>query len=204
MIVKRNRIVSIVSLITCSAWPGTVRRVSKAPVRDADKAGFLFGFTVFIGILVLVVGGGLLGAYAAEKGMARIGLLDLEPALAVPAGIAGIAVGGLTGVAVLVGLIALPRLLRDPRPGAAGLVGKAVAATALGVIAYLVVIGGLVWLVGLILPETVTTVLAVLISIAGLPFAGPIAYQLITGRAADAHPGGTPLPRWVGKVRRRP
>ncbi|MEV6970926.1 hypothetical protein AB0M47_38075 [Hamadaea sp. NPDC051192] len=132
-----------------------------------------------LGVLVFAVGGAILGAYAADTTLSRAGLLAEEPALVVPGSIAGIGIGGVLGLALLLGLQALPRMLRSSRPGAAGVVAKALFATGLGVVAYQLIVAGLVWLVGLALPTGVTVVLAVVLAIVGLPFAGPVAYRLL-------------------------
>jgi hypothetical protein len=77
-----------------------------------------------------------------------------------------------------------------------------VGATVLGAVCYVVVVGVLVWLVGLVLPAGVTTFVACGLSIVGLPFVGPIAFQLLSGRRADETGGGMPMPGWVYRIRR--
>jgi hypothetical protein len=155
-------------------------------------------------LLVLMIGGGGAGLFAARLAADGIGLVALEPALVPPVAIAGIATGGMAGLTVALGGIAV----RDRVGGHKPLVGMrvilaCVAATALGAVLYLGVVGGLVWLVGLILPDAPATVVAVFLSIVGLPFVGPVAYQLITARSADELDGGTLLPTWVRRLRRR-
>ncbi|NUO56093.1 MAG: hypothetical protein HOV78_05480 [Hamadaea sp.] len=132
-----------------------------------------------LGILVFGVGGGILGAYAADTALNRAGLLAGHPALVVPTSIAGIGAGGVAGLSLLLGLQALPRILRPARPGAARVMAKALFATGLGVVAYELIVAGLVWLAGLALPTGVTVGLAVVLAIVGLPFAGPVAYRLL-------------------------
>ncbi|NUR69812.1 MAG: hypothetical protein HOU81_03250 [Hamadaea sp.] len=147
-----------------------------------------------LGVLVLGVGGGLTGAYAADTALGDAGWLTAQPALAVPGSIAGIGIGGIAGLGVLLGLRALPGLGRTARPGALSVVGKALFATGLGVVAYQLIVAGLVWLTGLALPTGVTMVLAVILSVVGLPFAGPVAYRLLAPK-----PQGTQI-RVPGRI----
>jgi len=154
-----------------------------------------------IALLVLMIGGAWAGGAGATWAGQALGLDDLEPALAAPVGIAGIAVGGMTGLGIAIGVRALPHVFH--RGTAAQLIVTCVAATAIGAVLYLAVIGGLVVLAGLVLPETPTQIIAVILSFIGLPVCGPIAYQLMTGRRADEVGGGKPLPSWVYRIRRR-
>ncbi|MEJ3743873.1 hypothetical protein WEI85_11340 [Actinomycetes bacterium KLBMP 9797] len=171
--------------------------------RSRAKSALDWAFPVLL--LALLIGGALAGALGLPRAADEIGLLDVEPALRVPAAITGIAVGGMTGLAVALFLATAPTMLRERGIGGTGLVVLgAVGATALGAVLYLGLVGGLVWLAGLVLPAAVTLLIAVVLSIAGLPFAGPIAYQLISGRRADEVGGGVPTPRWVSRIRRRP
>lgn len=166
----------------------------------SDRWGILIGLVVVAGM----IGGAFAGIVGAVWAARRSGLLDLEPALVIPVVVLGIAVGGLGGLFVPLGLAALPRLVRTKGAGgAAGLVLRAAGATVLGAVCYLAVVGVLVWLVGLVLPAIVTTFVACGLSIAGLPFVGPIAFQLVSGRRADETGGGLPMPGWVYRIRRR-
>jgi hypothetical protein len=151
-------------------------------------------------LLVLLIGGGGAGWTGAYLLARKVGLLDIEPALGTPIVFAGVAVGGMAGLGLALLIRTLPDLARERSVGRLVLV--CVFATALGAVLYLAFVGILVWLVGLLLPDTPTAIVAVILSIIGLPVAGPITYQLMSGRRANEVRGGRPMPGWVYRVRR--
>lgn len=141
----------------------------------------LLGTIWVIGLLVLLIGGGAAGSIGATLALRAAGLADAEPALEVPAFVAGVAVGGMAGLAIAIGVRALPAMVREGRLGGVPrLILVCVSATALGAVLYLVPVGGLVWLSGLVLPETPTRIVAVLLSIIGLPVVGPVTFWLFS------------------------
>src|SRR5262245_2060479 len=111
-----------------------------------------------IGLLVLMIGGGGAGAVGATRAAEAAGLLDAEPALGAPAAVAGIAVGGLAGLGIALLVRWFPAIMRERT--VARLVALCVLATALGAVLYLLAVGGLVWLAGLVLPGPATKVVA--------------------------------------------
>jgi hypothetical protein len=121
--------------------------------------------------------------------------------LSIPAGIAGIAIGGMAGLGIALLIRFLPAMLREGT--VARLILLCVLATALGGALFMAVVGGLVWLAGLVLPDTPTRVVATILSVLATPVAGPITFQLISGLPANFLPGGWRLPGWVYRVRRR-
>jgi hypothetical protein len=135
-----------------------------------------------VALLVLMIGGGGAGAWGLGRAVGTTGLFHVEPALAVPVGVAGVAVGGLGGLGIALLVRAFPDLLR--RGTAVRLVLACVLATAVGAVLYLAVAGGLVWLAGLVLPDTVTKVLAVVLSLLGLPVVGPVTFWLASRAGA--------------------
>lgn len=145
--------------------------------------------------LVLFIGGAAAGGAFAGITARESGLLDIEPAWIVPASIGGLAVGMLPGLLLMAVNNQSSWSVRKVILAAAG-------ATTLGAVIYAAFAGGLIWLAGLVFPNGLTTFVAVVVSIVGLPVAGPIAYQLISGRRADELPGGRPLPKPVYRVRR--
>ena len=111
-------------------------------------------------IVVLVVVGGAAGLFWARLA-AQAGLVAFEAALVVPVAIAGVATGGMAGLAVAPGGMAVWDRVRGHTPIAGMRVVLAcIGATALGAILYLGVVGGLVWRVGLILPDALAMAVA--------------------------------------------
>ncbi|PXY34189.1 hypothetical protein [Prauserella endophytica] len=132
-------------------------------------------------LLVLMIGGAGAGAFGLGTLARDSGLPADDSAVLIPVSVTGIAVGGLTGMAIAVGLRVLPGRIRDGKLAEmARLILVCVGTTALGAVAYLGIVGGLVHLFGLVLPEGVTEFLAVVLSIFGLPAAGPVTYHLFT------------------------
>ncbi|TDE08601.1 hypothetical protein [Jiangella asiatica] len=147
------------------------------------------GFVLFLGGSIAV--GIVAGSYADSSG-----LLDIEPAWAPPVFIGGLAVGMVPGLTLIA---ANNRSARSVRK----VILTAIGATALGAVLYVLVVGGLIRLLGLTLPNGLTMLLAVVLSIVGLPVVGPLTYYLLGGRRARDLPGGRPVPRAIHNIRRR-
>jgi hypothetical protein len=85
------------------------------------------------------------------------------------------------------------------------LVLLAALATVAGGLLYAAAVLAVLWVLALFLPDPVVVLIAVVGTIAGLPFVGPLVFRLTTGRAPDEQPGGLvpPLPRRLREPRRR-
>ncbi|MEU6645235.1 hypothetical protein ABZ863_22115 [Saccharomonospora sp. NPDC046836] len=71
-----------------------------------------FLINVWIVLLLILAGAGL-GAYGASRALEATRLADVEPALRIPLGIAGIGVGGMVGLGVALVLRFLPDMVRQ-------------------------------------------------------------------------------------------
>ncbi|WP_146240138.1 hypothetical protein [Prauserella flavalba] len=172
--------------------------MTSAPEQESGNRVLAGSWVVLL--LLLMIGGGGAGAFGLGTLARDSGLLDGDSPVLIPVWIAGIAVGGMTGMAIAVGLRALPRRLRDGRLGeVARLILVCAGATALGTVAYLGIVGGLVSVCALVLPHGVTEFLAVMLSIFGLPVVGPATYHLVSrgqrrGRAGAQQEAGSATP----------
>lgn len=132
-----------------------------------------------IGLLVLLVGGGAGGAAAAASVADAAGLTDIDPVLIVPVTVTGIALGGLAVLALVLALA--------PRPWLAPVLARAgvpelglgqLAATAIGVVLYLIPASLLAWLAEQLLGWLTSLIVALLVSVIGLPGVGPLVFRI--------------------------
>jgi hypothetical protein len=167
---------------------------------------------VLLGVALLIAGGfgGILGVRWLFSALS-LSEADLAGLLA-PGMVGGIVVGGVGALLLIVGSAELFFLARStaaggPRSPFGGVrpmfVSLCVLATIVGGVVYVAVVGGVSWVFGLVLPDWLTTLVSLVLTLGGLPFVGPVAYQLFSGRRADEVPGGRPMPGWVYRVRRR-
>lgn len=181
------------------------RRRGPSPRKRRQSSSGLTSAAVLVGILavVAVTTAAVIGAVALA---ARVEPFASIPGSAMPVIIATVAVVGVGVPLLLATLVTWARTaFGRGRSADVRLILLAAIATVAGAVIYAGLILGVLWLLAFPLPDGVVAFLGVVLSIAGLPFVGPVVFRLSTGRAPDERPGGRvpPLPRRLREPRRR-
>ncbi len=207
--------------------PGPTPRRRPPAERGSGWVDALFGLAVVGAVLGGSYGGTLLTAAAARAS----GAAARTDAVAAPVFVGGVALGGVGSLLLLLLVVSAVRRRTAPAPDASAprggdlrTAGRAVAdvtaptgdpqvrdrnavvllATLCAAVApalALVLVTALLVALADVVPDALLGLLAILLSLVAVVVAGPVAYQLVSGRAADEYPGGRPVPG-LGRLRR--